>query len=547
MEQAAADSAAFAAHDFGATGLQEDRARLALEASGVGTWDWDLATEFIFWDENSHRLFGLPPGRFSGRAEELEKLIHPADREGYRAAAKRALRECANFDAEFRVVWPLDRSIHYLRARGKVYCDPAGQPARMTGAYWDISKRRVMEEELARERFFLRTLMEHIPDKIYFKDLASRFIWISRETIERFSTHDPADVLGKTDFDFFREEHAREAYDNEQEIIRTGVPMVNKEEHEVWADGRETWVTTTKMPLRDEAGRIIGTFGLSRDITARKKAEEQLARYAEELRRRNEELEDDLSMARELQNALMPRRYPCFPRTAPPDESALQFSHFFNPSTAVSGDFFDIIDLSDTMAGVFICDVMGHGVRAALVAAIVRALVGELKGIADRPGEFLAKLNTKLSEILRQTEIPMFASASYVVVDLEKRELRYANAGHPDPLRVDHKPPSAEASRLNHCKRGPVLGMFPEAEYGTSRCDVSEHETVLLFTDGLFEVEGADGALYDQQSLLGAVNRSANLAASDLCREVLAEIRQFAANEQFSDDVCLVALEIGRL
>ena len=223
------------------------------------------------------------------------------------------------------------------------------------------------------------------------------------------------------------------------------------------------------------------------------------------------------------------------------------FSHFFNPSTAVSGDFFDIIELSDTMAGVFICDVMGHGVRAALVAAIVRALVGELKSIADRPGEFLAKLNEKLSEILKQTEIPMFASASYVVADLEKRELRYANAGHPDPLCVHHTSHSADASRLNHCKRGPVLGMFPEAEYGTSRCDVSVRDTVLLFTDGLFEVEGANGALYDQQSLMRAVNRSANLAAGDLCREVLAEIRQFAVNEQFSDDVCLVALEIERL
>ncbi len=524
-----------------------DRASLALRAAGVGIWDWDVASEIIFWDDCSHRLFGLFPGRFSGRRDDMERLIHPADREAFRVEVRRASKDCTDFNSEFRVVWPADRSIHYLRACGKVYCDDVGQPVRITGAYWDISKRRVIEEELARERFFLRTLMEHIPDKIYFKDLASRFIWISRETIERFSTHDPADVLGKTDFDFFREEHAREAFDNEQEIIRTGQPIVNKEEHEVWADGRETWVTTTKMPLRDEGGRIIGTFGLSRDITARKKAEEQLARYAEELRRRNEELEEDLSMARELQNALMPRRYPCFPHSALPGDSALRFSHFFNPSTAVSGDFFDIIELSDTMAGVFICDVMGHGVRAALVAAIVRALVGELKSIADQPGEFLAKLNAKLSEILKQTEIPMFASASYVVADLAKRELRYANAGHPDPLCVRHHASGAGASRLDHCKRGPVLGMFPEAVYGTSRCDLAEHDTFLLFTDGLFEVEGADGELYDQQSLMRAVDRRANLSASDLCREVLAEIRQFAANEQFSDDVCLVALEIERL
>ena len=550
MEQAipAPDSCSDDSASCGSARIEtEDRARLALEAAGVGTWSWEFTTEVVHWDDITYSLFGVTRGRFSGRREDMERLIHPGDRAKVRAEATRAVESCADFNCEYRVVWPSDRSIHFLRSRGKVYCDSEGRAIRMTGACWDISERRTVEEELSRERFFLRTLMEHIPDKIYFKDLASRFIWISRETIERFSTHDPAEVLGKTDFDFFREEHSREAFDNEQEIIRTGLPIVNKEEHEVWADGRESWVTTTKMPLRDETGKIIGTFGLSRDITERKRAEEQLARYAEELRRRNEELEEDLNMARELQNALMPRHYPCFPATATPSDSALQFSHFFNPSTAVSGDFFDILELSDTMAGVFICDVMGHGVRAALVAAIVRALVGELKTIGGRPDEFLARLNRKLSEILKQTEIPMFASASYVVVDLARRELRYANAGHPDPVCVRHITSTAEASRLNHCKRGPVLGMFPEAKYGMSRCELSAHDMVLLFTDGLFEVEGAGGELYDQQSLMRAVNRRVDLTAGDLCREVLAEIRQFSANAQFSDDVCLVALEVERL
>jgi sigma-B regulation protein RsbU (phosphoserine phosphatase) len=404
-----------------------------------------------------------------------------------------------------------------------------------------------MEEELARERFLLRTLMEHIPDKIYFKDAASRFIWISHETLARFGSTHPAEVLGKTDFDFFKEEHARQAFENEQEIIRTGKPLVNLEERETWADGHETWVSTTKMPLVDGQGRIIGTFGLSRDITEHKRAEEQLAKYAEELRRKNKELEEDLEMARELQNALMPQRYPCFPHDAEPTRSALHFSHFFNPSMAVSGDFFDILELSDTSAGVFICDVMGHGVRAALVAAIVRALVGELKGIAGKPGEFLGRLNRKLFGILTQTKIPMFASASYVVADVAKGELRYANAGHPEPLCVRHEAGIRRALPLRSGKRGPVLGIFEHAEYGTSRSGVSVDDMVLLFTDGLFEVEGADGALYDENLLVEAINRRVNLTAAALLSDVLTEVQQFSANKQFSDDVCLVAMEVERV
>ncbi len=301
------------------------------------------------------------------------------------------------------------------------------------------------------------------------------------------------------------------------------------------------------MPLRDAEGRIVGTFGLSRDITDRKQAEAQLARYADELRRRNEELEQDLGMARELQHALMPRQYPCFPHDAAPRDSALHFSHFFNASTEVSGDFFDILELSDNAAGIFICDVMGHGVRAALVAAIVRALVSELKSIGQQPAEFLARLNTKLSGILKQTDIPMFASAFYLVADLAKGELRYANAGHPDPLCVRQAPDEARAIPLNHCKRGPVLGMFEDAAYYTSQMPLTVHDRVLLFTDGLFEVEGADGELYDQSCLIRAVNRRANLTAAEICGEVLAEIRQFSAKNQFDDDVCLVAIEVERL
>jgi sigma-B regulation protein RsbU (phosphoserine phosphatase) len=525
----------------------DEHSKLALEAAGVGTWTWEIGPDHIIWDRLTHELYGLEPGEFSGRRQDMEKLIHPDDRQRVNAEVAAALASGEEFDTQYQIICARDGSTRCLRARGKVFRDEHRKPVRLAGAFWDVTDRRAMEEQLTRERFFLQMLAEKMPDKIYFKDTESRFLWASHETLLRFDTTDPSKVLGKTDFDFFREEHARRAYDDEQEIMRTGKPLVNLEERETWVDGHETWVSTTKMPLRDPTGRIIGTFGLSREITERKKAEAQLAKYAEELRRRNEELEQDLGMARELQNALMPRRYPCFPHDAAPSDSALHFSHFFNPSTAVSGDFFDILELSDNTAGIFICDVMGHGVRAALVAAIVRALVGELKSIGHQPSEFLGKLNQKLSGILKQTDIPMFASAFYMVADLAKGELRYANAGHPDPLCIRHDLSEAQAVQLNHCKRGPVLGMFESAEYGTSKMPLSVHDVVLLFTDGLFEVEGADGELYDQKSLLRAVNQRVNLNAGDLCGEVLAEIRQFSASNQFEDDVCLVALEVERL
>jgi sigma-B regulation protein RsbU (phosphoserine phosphatase) len=524
----------------------EVHSRLALEAAGVGTWIWEISSNVLIWDDTTHRLFGVKPGEFAVRRENMEQLIHAEDCERVAAEVAECARTGADFDSEYRVTWPADGSVHHLRARGKIYRD-GGEHVRLTGACWDITERKTMEEELARERFLLRTLMANIPDQIYFKDTASRFLRISDCMLGRFGVRTVAEVLGKTDFDFFTKEHAQEAFDDEQRIIQTGQPLLDLIEHETWRDGHETWVSTTKLPLRDPQGRIVGSFGLSRDITERRRAEEQLARYAEELRRKNQELEEDLGMARELQNALLPRQYPCFPHDATAKDSALHFSHFFNPSTSVSGDFFDILQLSDNTAGIFICDVMGHGMRAALVAAIVRALVEELKGIGDRPGEFLYQLNQKLSAILKHTDIPMFASASYVVADVAKGEFRYANAGHPHPLCVRHEAGATETSPLNHCKRGPVLGMFEGAQYGTYQHDLSVHDIVLSFTDGLFEVEGAGGELYDERSLMKAVSRRSALAAGDLCREVLSEIRQFSASKQFSDDVCLVSVEVERL
>jgi PAS domain S-box-containing protein len=140
----------------------------------------------------------------------------------------------------------------------------------------DITKHKRAEEALMEERHFLHTLMDNLPDMIYFKDRGSRFTRINQAHAKEFGLRDPAQAVGKTDFDFFGAEHAQEAFEDEQEIIRTGRPLVDKEEREIWPDGQVTWVATTKMPLRDTHGDVVGTFGVSRDITDRKRAENDL-------------------------------------------------------------------------------------------------------------------------------------------------------------------------------------------------------------------------------------------------------------------------------
>jgi phosphoserine phosphatase RsbU/P len=528
---------------------EQDRLNLALSSAEMGTWDWDVPADAIWWDERMHALFGLAPGTFKGSYEAFLGSIHEEDRQRIRGEFAGAIAARTALDTEFQVAWPSDQSQHVVRIRSRVHCDENAEILRIVGVAWDITERRQTELALAKERNLLTTLMENLPHRIYFKDLDSSFIAVSRACAEWHGFTNSADMIGKSDRELFSSEHAEAALADEREIIRTGKPIVDYEEKEKRLDREDTWSSTTKMPLRDAQGHIIGTFGISHDITEKKLAAEKLAKLAEELRAKNESLEQDLEMARELQCALMPQRFPNFPHHAAEQDSAVRFYPFFRPSMIVSGDFFDVLDIADDKAGLFICDVMGHGVRAALVAAIVRSVVSEMRPLWTKPGELLVAINRAMLGAFRNSDITLFASAFYVVADLTKGQLRYANAGHPNPLHLTRSAngSAATASPLMGARPGPALGLFDGAKYETFRCKLSSRDVVLLFTDGLFEVEGSGGELYDYQKLSRAVGDRTELPAVELCRSLIDEVQQFSATQEFNDDVCLVAMDIDRV
>ena len=138
------------------------------------------------------------------------------------------------------------------------------------------SELREANDNLAYERFLLNTLLDHSPDYIYFKDTESRFIRVSRAVASYLGFGDPSRAIGKTDADVFDPEITRQYLADERKIMATGETIMDKEEEQTWSDGRQTWVSTNKVPLRNPQGQIIGTFGISRNITARKRMEAQL-------------------------------------------------------------------------------------------------------------------------------------------------------------------------------------------------------------------------------------------------------------------------------
>jgi len=411
----------------------------------------------------------------------------------------------------------------------------------------ELSNYQHRAEKLAFENKMLRAVLDSLPDNVSIKDLKGRYIFDNSSHCRFLGATNTADVVGKTLLDFLPAGIAAKFHADDLRVLRSGEAVVRSVDEAIDSAGNKIWLSVTKMPLRDDKGELIGLVSTTHDITARRNAEEQLAKYAEELREKNARLEEDLETARELQNALLPQEYPRFPSSASPETSALRFHHFFRPCSAVGGDFFQVFQISDCVAGVVICDVMGHGVRAALVAAILRALVEDLRARATEPARFLQELNRGISHILKHTRLTMFVSACYLVVDVARGELRYANAGHPTPLWVHRALRSAEPLPFGGSKPDPVLGIFDDAQYHSSSCKLRPGDTLLLFSDGLFEVEGADAKYYDQLRLLRSASQRASLCADELCQQLVDEVQQFAATKDFADDVCLIAIEIDHL
>ncbi len=254
----------------------EERFRTLAKVSNDAVWDWTLSTNQVWWNEGVHTLFGYRVEEVTADPNWWLERIHPEDRAAVEAFFFEVVhgKELTWVDEyRFRCA---DGSYKDVYDRGCVLRDAAGQATQMIGAMLDITDRKRAEVALKHERFLLHTLMDNLPDGIYFKDTASRFLRVNKALAEACGLADPAQAVGKTDFDFFPEALARSAYEDEQEIIRTGQAVVGKDEKAFAKGSHVGWVSTTKMPLRDRDGAIIGTFGVSRHITSLKRAEEAL-------------------------------------------------------------------------------------------------------------------------------------------------------------------------------------------------------------------------------------------------------------------------------
>lgn len=278
---------------------------------------------------------------------------------------------------------------------------------------------------------------------------------------------------------------------------------------------------------------------------ALQQAWKELTRSHKKLIKAHEELEADLDLAREFQVALLPDHDPEYTWGGKGKGRAVQLFHFYEPSGTVGGDFFHLLPFSDKKIGIFFCDVMGHGVRSALISGILRGLIEELKIVGPDPGRLLAAINKGFNEVLQASGETMFATAFLMVMDLEKLELSYANAGHPHPFHLKQSRKALEPLPGLDNSSGPALGLLPDVVFDTLKCEAELGDSVIIFTDGIFEVIGPDGDEFGEEQLMKTVEALICVPIPDLLGRVVERSRNFAAKGEFEDDVCLVAMKLS--
>ncbi|HUI30149.1 MAG TPA: PAS domain S-box protein [Candidatus Acidoferrales bacterium] len=246
----------------------------------IGSYVFDIKSGTYSTSPMIDEILGVDSG-FKLDIDNLMSLVHPEERVQLAEYFKEVISEKKSFNLEYRIVRPSDRVERWMWCRGELMLDSAGEPASYFGTIQDITDRKRAEEAQERERILLRTLIDHLPSAVFVKDKEYRKTIVNDQHVKSVAAHlgrlglnPEQDILGKTDFDIYPKELAEKYLEDDQKIIRDGESILNKVETGIKADGRQSWVLVSKVPLRDRNGQIEGLVGITTEITAQKEAEE---------------------------------------------------------------------------------------------------------------------------------------------------------------------------------------------------------------------------------------------------------------------------------
>lgn len=445
-----------------------------------------------------------------------------------------------------------DREDTWVKSTKRVWVGRGGKVRGTFGVTIDISKLMRTRRDLERvtselnkqnigmeeERQRMRLIFDTVPLHVYFKNSEHEFVIANQAMAEWFGFDAPERLYSKTDRDFFLAEHWRETQEDERRIMETGEPIEGRIEKETWSGRKDTWVMTSKYPWRGSDGEIIGTFGVSNDISDLMTIQQQLEASAGAIERKNREMAEELELAREVQLALLPERFP----EARGAAGVLKFERVYEPPAELSGEFFEVVSLGKGRVGFLLGEVFDRGVRSALVVSMLRGLIEKEVRSADDAGAFLEGLNRGLSHLLVDSRGEIRASAFCGVVDVERSRIQLAVAGEINPIAVFEDGVRRVVPPEHAC--GPALGEVEGGHYGYIEADLGGLRRMLCFTEALRKARDERGREFGITRILEEVERGG--AMRKMMERVAGAVKEHRVEEQFQNAICLLGWEIKK-
>lgn len=257
--------------------LRQQRADLeaAQRIAKLGSWSLDIATGHVHWSRELYSMFDLDPDKPPPDFQEHGRLFTAESWEQLSAAIARLQNSGTPYELELESVLP-DGSHRWMFARGEAARDISGRIIILRGIAADITERKIAEQSLIASRELLRSIVEHAPVRIFWKDKQLRYLGCNSAFARDAGLSGPEDVIGKDDFQLAWRKQAEQYRADDRQVMDSGLPKLGIEEPQTTADGSLAWLRTSKVPLRDKDGQVFGMLGVYDDITSEKQAALQI-------------------------------------------------------------------------------------------------------------------------------------------------------------------------------------------------------------------------------------------------------------------------------
>ena len=362
-----------------------------------------------------------------------------------------------------------------------------------------------------------KAILDTIPDIVWVKDSDGRFLTMN-DAFAKASGRTKEELIGRTDFDFWPIDLARRFLDDDIQVMQSGKKKII-EETLAHSTDEQVWIETIKSPVYSDGGTLIGTLGISRNVTDRKRAHERLT--------------SELAVAARIQRSMLPLKLPSFS-----EERELDLCAVMLPARQVGGDFYDFFFIDDARLCVFIGDVAGKGVPAALFMAISVALFRSIAREGLSPGNILNRLNT---EFARGNDACNFVTAFCGILDVKTGTLSYSNAGHERPYVIaagDSVGPLAPPN-------GPALGLLERMTYQDERLILQPADVLFAYTDGVTEAFDHNSELFSAKRLTRQLASLRGESCESIVAGVMEAVASFSKGLDQADDITMMALSLG--